>query len=81
MRVSRFTMVLGLGAAVVAGCSPGTGVPGQFELTKPRMDREREVGPATPAKGEIKETDTVHGGLPRDARAKTRHGDDQPEHP
>jgi hypothetical protein len=68
-----------LALAVVGGCSPSVTVPGQFQLTKPRMDREREVG-APSVQGQPRESDTVQGGPGRKEEVKVRHGDDQPEH-
>jgi hypothetical protein len=64
---------------LLIGCSPGSSLPGQFELTKPHMDREREAGSAV-VKRQPVATDTAPGGLKRPERVEVRHGDDQPEH-
>jgi hypothetical protein len=72
---------LGIGGicCLLGACSPGETVPGQFQVTKPQMDREREVGPPAVKQAPEASQDTVHGGLERKDRVKIRHGDDQPE--
>jgi hypothetical protein len=76
----RRALAIGGICCLLGACSPGESVPGQFQVTKPQMDREQEVGaPAVKPTAEAPSPDTVHGGLERKDRVKVRHGDDQPE--
>jgi len=40
-------LVAGVCVLSLAGCGTGGGMPQQLEPTKPRMDREQEVGPTS----------------------------------